>query len=311
MSGRIAKGQARAKGQAKTVRRGGASRGSPPPGMLDSLSLPPETVRRVSGWLFVALVLALALAVAVALRLPQMLGLVIGEAVGGAGFTVRRIESKGLDRMNPMEVYGVAEDQLDRAMPLVDLDGTRERLLRFGWVKDARVSRRLPDTLVVDVVERRPAAIWQHRKQLMLIDAEGVLLEPVQLESMPDLPLVIGTGANHHLAELANVLGAAPELKPLISGATWVGGRRWDIRFQTGEVLALPEGDVEAREAIVEFAKRDKRHPLLGGQYARFDMRVPGRMFVQLRLGPGGSVPAIDDPDPAAVAGTTVPPDTI
>lgn len=311
MSARVAKGSARGKSQSRTIRRGNAPRGGPQPGMLDSLSLPPETVRRVSGWLFVAIVLALALAVTVALRLPQMLGLVVGEAVGEAGFTVRKIESKGLERMNPMEVYRVAEGQLDQAMPLVDLDGTRERLLRFGWVKDARVSRRLPDTLVVDVVERRPAAIWQHRQRLMLVDAEGVLLEPVQLDTMPDLPLVIGAGANRNLEGLAHVLGGAPELKPLIAGATWVGGRRWDIRFQTGEVLALPEGDEEGRKALTEFARRDKRHPLLGGQYARFDMRVPGKMFVQLRLGPGGSVPAIDDPDPAAVAGATVPPDTI
>jgi cell division protein FtsQ len=29
-------------------------------------------------------------------------------------------------------------------------------------VQDARVSRRLPDTLVVDIVERTPSAVWQH-----------------------------------------------------------------------------------------------------------------------------------------------------
>ena len=34
----------------------------------------------------------------------------------------------------------------------------------FGWVKDARVSRRLPDTLVIDIVERTPAALWQNQR---------------------------------------------------------------------------------------------------------------------------------------------------
>ena len=47
-------------------------------------------------------------------------------------------------------------------MPLVDLGDTRERLLEFGWIHEARVSRRLPDTLVIDIIERQPAAIWQN-----------------------------------------------------------------------------------------------------------------------------------------------------
>ena len=54
------------------------------------------------------------------------------------------------------------------------------------------MSRRLPDTLVVDIVERSPAAIWQHNNRLSLIDEKGVVLEPVSVATMPDLPLVIG-----------------------------------------------------------------------------------------------------------------------
>ena len=51
-----------------------------------------------------------------------------------------------------------------RRRPLVDVAAIRERLLQFGWVKDARVSRRLPDTLVIDIVERTPAALWQNQR---------------------------------------------------------------------------------------------------------------------------------------------------
>ena len=82
------------------------------------------------------------------------------------------------------------------AMPLVDVGAIRERLLQFGWVKDARVSRRLPDTLVIDIVEREPAALWQDKQRLALIDTEGVVLDRVPVDTMPDLPLLIGPGAN-------------------------------------------------------------------------------------------------------------------
>jgi cell division protein FtsQ len=266
--------------------------------MLDSLPLPAETVRRVSAWLLSVMLLALALAVLFAFRIPQLAGVAIGETIGEAGFTVRRIEQKGINRLNPMQVYQVADDQLDQAMPLVDLVGTRERLLRFGWVKDARVSRRYPDTLVVDIVERTPAAIWQHNQRLTLIDRDGVVLEPVKLEAMPDLPLVIGPGANHHATDLNRLVNATPELKPLMGGATWVGGRRWDVRFHSGETLALPEGSEKAAEALVHFAEMDRKSQLLGRGFARFDMRIPGKLIVRVSREPGSIVPVIDDAGP-------------
>ena len=79
----------------------------------------------------------------------------------------------------------------------------RSDLLKYGWIKDARVSRRLPETLVIDVVERSPAAVWQHNRRLSLIDDHGVVLEPVTAATMPDLPLLIGPGANRRSRELA------------------------------------------------------------------------------------------------------------
>jgi cell division protein FtsQ len=176
---------------------------------------------------------------------------------------------------------------------LVDVAAIRERLLRFGWVKDARVSRRLPDTLVIDIVERTPAAIWQHDQRLMLIDAHGIVLEHVRLEAMPDLPLLIGPAANLQTAYLERLLDRAGHLRPQLAGATWVGGRRWDLRFQTGEVLALPEGGEAAERAIADFARRDQQAQMLGRGFARFDMRIPGRMIVRVSREPGSVVPAI------------------
>ena len=70
-------------------------------------------------------------------------------------------------------------------------------------------------------------------------------------------------------------------------GATWVGGRRWDLRFQTGEVLALPEGEAAARKALTKFASMDQSVQLLGKGYVRIDMRDPKRMLIRLSNEPG------------------------
>src|SRR3546814_2435301 len=54
------------------------------------------------------------------------------------------------------------------------------------------VSRRLPDTLAIRVVEREPMALWQNQGVVHLVDANGVALQPVDSQNWPDLPLIVG-----------------------------------------------------------------------------------------------------------------------
>ena len=164
-------------------------------------------------------------------------------------------------------------------MPLAGLQATREKLFRYGWIADAQVSRRLPDTLLVNIVEREPAAVWQDNGQLTLIDAEGVLLAPVDPAQMPNLPLRIGPGADRQERGYQALLAAAPGLKDRVRAATWVGNRRWDLTFKSGEVLALPEEGAD--KAIVKFASMDASQRLLGQGWKRFDMRDPTKLVAR------------------------------
>lgn len=292
------------------VRRGSAGRAKPRrgakvavPGKL-ARRLPVDQARanKVAGLVVGAFMLAIALVVLVALDVPAKAERAAGVALGRAGFTVSGYRIVGLKHMDRAAVDEVVNDELRRAaeeagtakasQALVDADAIRRRLMQFGWVKDARVLRRLPDTLVIDIVERTPAALWQNEGQLALIDAEGVVLDRVPITKMPDLPLLIGPGANAQEQELASLMADVPTLKPQLASATWVGGRRWDLNFQSGETVALPEGYGDARAALQKFARVDKQSGLLGRGIIRFDLRVPGKMIVRLPNSPEPATPA-------------------
>ena len=278
------------------VRRGSSGRSRPRKapsrgsvGKRIAAKLPVEEAQanRLAGWAFGLFVLAIAGVALVALDVPAKVGEAAGEAVGNAGFRVKSVDVQGLKQMDPRPVYDIALDQRTTAMPLVDVSGIRERLLRFGWVKDARVSRRFPDTLVIDIVERKPAALWQNEQGLSLIDAEGVVLDRVPVSQMPDLPLLIGKGANGQAVPLQHLLDKVPALKAQLVSAKWIGQRRWDLSFQSGETVLLPEGEAAATSALAKFAKMDKSAGLLGRGILRFDLRIPGKMTVRLPRDPG------------------------
>jgi cell division protein FtsQ len=293
------------------VRRGGAGRANPrkpsrvsvPKKIAKKLPLDQARANRIAGLVFAAFLLAIGLVVLVALDIPAKAERIAGAAVGKAGFTVSGYQIVGINHMGRAPVDEIVTDELRRAadqagtskapQALVDVAAIRERLLHYGWVKDARVSRRLPDTLVIDIVERTPAALWQSQGQLALIDGGGVVLDRVPVDKMPDLPLLIGPGANSQAQQLAGLMSAVPTLKPQLASATWVGGRRWDLNFQSGEAVALPEGDKAARAALTKFASLDKSSGLLGRGVVRFDLRVPGKMIVRLPRAPGEPIAAL------------------
>lgn len=261
------------------------SRKQKKPGLLDqalaALPVSQATLTRIATWSIVGLAGIGVLGVASWFGVPGVIGTAVSETVGEAGFRVDEIQIDGLKRMDKMTVYAQALDQDSRAMPLVDLALVRARLLQYPWIEDARVSRRLPNTLRIFIVEREPAAIWQNHGQLMLVDAKGVPLEPVKREAMPDLPLLIGEGANSQEPARRQLLDTAPALKPLVKAASWIGNRRWDVIFDTGERLQLPEGEKAAADTLKKFAELDGTQRLLGRGYLGFDMRDPDKLVVR------------------------------
>lgn len=261
----------------------------------------PEGSGKLARYAFLALVAVMAVVALIALDLPGKALRATGAATGEAGFKVASYQIVGLKNLERRKVDAVVTDELRRAaeeapigtsepaQALVDLDRIRDTLLQFGWVKDARVSRRLPDSLVIDLVERTPAAVWQYQGRLNLIDGEGVVLDAVPVDKMPELPLLIGPGANDEAAPLRRLLDRVPTLKPQLVSATWIGDRRWDLSFATGETVSLPETYGAADKALQRFAKMDRSVGLLGREMIRFDLRVPGQMTV--RVPPGATPP--------------------
>jgi cell division protein FtsQ len=238
-----------------------------------------DDIQRAATWLIIAALTILAFAAAQWTGLTTAAYLQYSELAARAGFQVQRVEVTGMERVDQLKVYDLVLAEKDRAMPLVDIDKVRADLLQYGWIKDARVSRRLPDTLAVEIVERTPSAIWRHDGKFSLIDAQGAILQNVHPNEGGELPILEGAEANRHTVALNILLDKASALKSQVTGASWIGNRRWDLRFKSGETLALPEGEKAAAEALLNFARMDGIHRLLGRDIIHFDLRDPDRAY--------------------------------
>lgn len=273
---------ASARGKKRAVAGARAKTGGLLSGMLGALGLSESALQRVFTGIIVLAVLGAGWGVAVLTGLPHFAGEKIGQLATDTGFAVRRVEVHGVKRMDQQEIYRRAIAFQAQPMTALDVAALRDELVALPWVRDARVSRQLPDTLVIDVIERVPHAVLQQGENFVLIDPSGHRLEPVAPAKAKRMLVLKGDGAAEQAAELAGLLDAAPALKNKVRGAEWIGHRRWNLTFSTGQVVALPEGEDEAADALVSFAQLDGMNRLLGGKVAVFDMRDPSRIYMRV-----------------------------
>ena len=112
-------------------------------------------------------------------------------ATRSEAFALRQVDFTGL-------VHG-REPLLLRASGLrqgenlfrLDLSGAARALEAQPWVASARLSRRLPGTVVVAVTEHRPAALVRFGA-LYVLDEEGHIFKRAEADDGLDLPIVAG-----------------------------------------------------------------------------------------------------------------------
>ena len=299
---------ASAQGKARQVRAAKARTGS----AIDAImAIQPFSERQLHR-IFLAMILGgavvLAWMAASFAGVPTMAQEQLARLAHQAGFELHNVNVRGTKHLNELKVYQIALADRDRAMPFVDLDTVRGRLMALSWVEDARVSRQLPDTLVIDIVERKPVAVLAKPDRFVLIDATGRELENVSEERTKGKLVLSGPGAGQQVAALSGLLDAAPALRPQLRSAEWVGNRRWNLTFKTGQLLALPEGKDDSAKSLVTFAQLDGRNRLLGGKAVAFDMRAGDRIYIRMpdRTDPVESAHLAPTPK-ATTAPTTLP----
>ena len=280
--GKSARKSASAQGKARQVRAAKARTGS----AIDTvMAIQPFNERQLHR-IFLALILGAAVVLAWMMAsfagVPAMAREQMMHLAHQAGFELHNVNVRGTKHLNELKVYQIALANRDRAMPFVDLDAVRGRLLALSWVEDARVSRQLPDTLVIDIVERKPVAVLAKPDRMVLIDATGRELEIVSEGRAKGKLVLSGPGAGQQIAALSALIDAAPALRPQIKSAEWIGNRRWNLTFRTGQLLALPEGKDQSAKSLITFAQLDGRNRLLGGKAVAFDMRAGDRIYIRM-----------------------------
>jgi cell division protein FtsQ len=241
---------------------------------------------------------ALALAGGVALftggrlqALEGAMGTGMANSLGHAGFRLASLKINGAAPIAAADIAAATGLTKDQPTLSINLEDLREKVLKVGWVEEASVTRMLPGTVVINVKARNPVAVWQSGGIMRVVDAQGQVIPEASPDRFPDLPLLVGAGANNADTSVMTLVKARPRLASRLEALVRVDERRWDLRLKDGAIIQLPA--VGEEEALIQLDKLDASQHLLDLGFQRIDLRTPDMVVV----GKGGpAIPAASQP---------------
>jgi cell division protein FtsQ len=202
------------------------------------------------------------------------------QGTGLLGLTIADIRVEGRETTDRETILAALAAGPGTPILAVNPARAKAQLETLPWVRKAVIERRLPSTLYVRLVERKPLALWQHGGKLELIDREGAAIPTPRLDRFAKLPLVVGEGAAGHAAELLEMLASEPELAARVTAAVRVGDRRWNLRIDNTVDVLLPAE--AAASAWSQLARIERSSAVLKREVQTIDMRLSDRLVLRV-----------------------------
>ena len=116
-------------------------------------------------------------------------------------FAIREIDIEGNVQMEDIAVRRAAGLQLGSNIFEVSAENARNHLMQHPWVQDAKVVRRLPGRVRIEVVERKPVALVA-LDQLYLVSEEGAVFKRLGVDDPANLPVITGIASEQFYDDL-------------------------------------------------------------------------------------------------------------
>lgn len=145
--------------------------------------------------------------------LTVLLTLGLALFLRSSAFAIQHVTVQGLSLISENEILKLADGVQGQNLLLLDRKAFQYKISLHPLVRSVQLQRKLPQTLVIQVTERTPAALVVVPKGVLEVDAEGIFLR--RLESWPknDYPVISGI-------ELSDTVGPGQNLaNPLLTAA--------------------------------------------------------------------------------------------
>lgn len=199
------------------------------------------------------------------------------------GLSLQNVYIEGRERTSRQEILDILGVKRGDYIFRIDLQETYQKLKKLRWVASIMIERRLPSTIYIRMVEKRPLAYWQCQQKYYLIDTQGNLIEETSPQEFPDFIVATGGEAPKALPKLLSHLHKYPEIEQQVNGVIYVSQRRWDLLLKSGLRIKLPDDKLE--ESLKLLTKLANEKHLKKSEVKTIDLRNLDRIYFHIKDG--------------------------
>ncbi len=226
------------------------------------------------------------LAVAVGIyqvREPIAFGaMTLGEIAQGrfaaAGFAIGEISITGQTLTGEQAIFDALGVEPHTSTMSFDVEAARQRIAELPAVETVSVRKTYPGDIIVEVTEKVPVARWRVDGITFVVDATGEQIGEDK-GAYGELPLVVGDGASDDALVMIRALDQYPSLKEGLVALSRIADRRWDLIYDTGLRVQLPELGVA--RALRNLVMYQTDYQLLDRDVNLIDLRVANLVAVR------------------------------
>lgn len=196
-----------------------------------------------------------------------------------SGLVLRKVIIEGNKNVSDQEIINIINSKKNTPILQLDLLNIKLKLEENAWVQRAMVERQLPSTLYIALLEREAVAIWQFQNKLYLIDDSGMRIVPYSSRFNNGFIQVVGQDANIYARGLIEELKQCPELENEIVSAVRFGNRRWNLHFNNGLIVKMPENNFA--DSYQYICKLHSSKKLFNPKMKMIDLRNRGKIYIK------------------------------
>jgi cell division protein FtsQ len=195
-----------------------------------------------------------------------------------AGLAIGEIVISGQTLTSEQQIFDALGIQPHTSTLGFDVEAARQRIAELPAIETVTVRKTYPGDVTVLVTEKQPVARWAVDGITFLIDGRGEQIGEAA-GSYADLPLVIGDGAADDALVMIRALNGFPVLQEGLVALSRIADRRWDLIYDTGLRVQLPEQGVA--QAMTRLVTYQNDYQLLDRDVSVIDLRIDSVVAVR------------------------------
>tara|TARA_Y200000002_G_scaffold372138_1_gene369588 strand:- start:1175 stop:1882 length:708 start_codon:yes stop_codon:yes gene_type:complete len=199
-------------------------------------------------------------------------------------FELTQVTINGSIKSNTISIKDKIYDTNSNLFSL-DLYEVKELIEQEQWIKRVNVKKVYPSTLVLDIIENDPYAIFRNKGKYYLLDIDGTIISKTNKDhKLENFLIISGTEAPIALEDIIKKLNINFfELLSQLKELEFVERRRWNLRLKNNLLIKLPDSKID--DAIVNLKNLFIEEKVLQSNIIEIDLRIEGRASLKVDEG--------------------------